>query len=1075
MFLKLGGILMHFKNVGIAIYCSILLIFFTQMAMSGTTGKISGRIIDKETGQPLPGTNVLVVGTQLGAAADLNGYFTILHVPPGQYDLQASMIGYAKVTVRDVRVRIDQTSRVDFELSLEAISGEEVTIVAERNIIKEDVATSVVAISDKELETLPLSTVEEVVELQAGVEQGLVIRGGGSDEALFQMDGITLRDPRNNQPITGIALSSIKEISIERGGFNAEYGQIRSGLINVITKEGNKRGYFGSISLKASPPAAKHFGISPYNKNSMWMRPYLDDAVCWTGTENGAWDEYEARQYPIFRGWNVVSDELLQDSDPTNDLSPEAAQRLFKWEHRRRPITDQPDYNVDAGFGGPVPFLGSKLGNLRFFTSYRQERDMLLIPLTRDDYLEHNWTLKLTSDIKESMKLTISGLTGKFYTLAANEGDEIYLTNEFGPNDNRANIYWYPTLFIRTPLDVAKITSETRPGRIFSDGWYSNAEVDHYSLAAKLTHTLSAKTFYEASIEHIARKYLTGPPPERDYTAQYEIVPGYFADEAPFGWSPYSSGGIGGAIKFFGGHTGEARDSSRISATTLKFDLTSQLNFNNLVKAGFEFVYNDLKLHYGDVNTFTSRVVMVNEHQSPYRGAFYVQDKLEAKGFILNLGLRLDFSNANNDWIRPKELYDRSFYSSDYNPKGEYPTEDPKFDVSLSPRLGISHPITENSKLFFNYGHFKQLPTYEELLRIGRAAGGALKNYGDPNLALPKTISYELGYDHVLFEGLLLQAAAFYHDITDQLAYTTYASADGSVIYSAANNNSYEDIRGFELSLHKSIGWWSGFANYTYQVNTYGFFGRRNIYENRSEQRQYDENTRLLYQGKPIPQPYARVSLMFSSPKDFGPKMIGINPLEDCTLNLIYNWRAGEYIDWNPYNKLEVYDNIQVRDYHNMALRFNKTFILNKTQITLFIETDNLFNIKRLSGASYYDGFDYQYYIESLHLPESSDYDNIVGKDKPSDYRKVGVPFQPIEQVGNTADLGDPNPIVIYYERNSEKYMNYIDGEWAEVEKGRMQKIFDDKAYIDMPNQTSFSFLNPRQWFFGVKVSFDLQ
>jgi outer membrane receptor protein involved in Fe transport len=1094
---------MDVKRVSIFV-CSLVLIFlFTQAVFSGTTGKISGSITDKETGEPLPGANITIPGTLIGAAADVNGNYVILHVPPGIYDIEASMMGYTKVLMSNIRVMIDQTAKADFALGAEAITGEEVTIVAEKNIIKEDVATSVVAVSENEVATLPLTSVEEVVELQAGVENGLVIRGGSADEALYLMDGITLRDPRNNRPITGLSLSAIKEISIERGGFNAEYGQIRSGLINVITKEGDKNNYWGSISLKASPPAPKNFGLSPFDKNSMWMKPYLDDAVCWTGTEvgepyedvngNGTWDAgepfedlngngirsywdiYDQRQYPIFRGWNTVSEELLQDSDPTNDLTPEAAQRLFDWEHRKRPITDQPDYNIDGGFGGPVPFIGNKLGNLRFFTSYRREREMLLVPLTRDDYLEHNWTLKLTSDLSKSMKLTLSGLTGKFYTVAINEGDEIYLTNKFGPNDNRATNYWYPTIYLRTPLDIAKVTAEQRAGRIFSNSWYSGAEVEHYSFAAKLTHTLNPSTYYEASIEHIARDYLTGPVAARDTTRRYEIVPGYFVDEAPYGWSPLSTGGIGGAIKFFGGHTGEARDSSRISATTFKVDLTSQLNFSNLAKVGFEFVYNDLKLHYGDVNTFTSRIVMVNEHQFPYRGAFYLQDKLETLGFILNAGLRLDFSNANGRWLKPASIYDRSFFSSDYDPNGKYPSEDIKTDLSLSPRLGISHPITENSKLFFNYGHFKQLPTYEELLRVGRAAGGALKNYGDPNMALAKTISYELGFDQVLFNSLLVQAAAFYHDITDQLSYTTYASADGSVIYSAANNDSYEDIRGFELSLNKSSGWLSGFANYTYQVNTYGYFGKRNIYENLSEQRQYDENTRLLYQGKPLPQPYARVSLMLHSPKDFGPGLMGINPLEDCTLDILYFWRAGEYIDWNPYNRLGVYDNVQVRDYHNMAMRLNKTFSISKMNITLFMEVENLLNTKRLSGAGFYDGFDYQYYMESLHLPASKDYDNIVGNDKPGDYRKNDAPFQPIEQVGNVADLANPSLRAIYYEKNSGKYMSYTEENgWAEVNKSKIQKILDDKAYIDMPNQSSFSFLNPRQWFFGIKVSTNL-
>jgi outer membrane receptor protein involved in Fe transport len=1056
--------------------CLLMLLVYVQPAISGTTGKIAGRILDKETSFPLPGVNVVVEGTTMGAATGVDGYFTILHVPPGLYTVHISMMGYANVSVSDVRVRIDQTARVDVALEMETITGIEVTVVAEKSIIKEDVATSVAALSGDEVEALPLSTIGEVVGLQAGIENGLEIRGGGAEEALFQVDGITLRDPRNNQPISGIALSAIKEISVERGGFNAEYGQVRSGIVNIVTKEGSKTNYHGTVTLKYSPPAAKHFGISPYDANSMWCRPYLDPTVCWTGTEDGEWDEYTARQYPEFRGWNKVSEELLTNSDPSDDLSPLAAQRLFMWEHRKRPVTNQPDYNIDAGFGGPVPFISKELGNLRFFTSYRSERQMLLVPLARDDYLDYDWTLNMTSDINQSMKLKVSGLYGKSYNIAINDGDERYYGTEFGPSSTQ---YWSPTQYIRTPLQIAKITDEQRPGRIFSDSWYCPAEIRHYSFAAKLTHTLNPTTFYEASIEHVARQYETGPVEARDVKKQYEILPNFFVDEAPFGFSTVPEGGIGGAIRFFGGHTAEARDSSKISATTVKFDLTSQLNFTNLLKTGFEFIYNDLGLNYGQVNYFTGKEIFVNMRSLPYRGAFYVQDKLEAKGFILNIGLRMDFSNSNTAWASV-DPFDKSYFSAKYDPNTSYSMQDAKTQVTFSPRLAISHPITENSKLFFNYGHFQQLPTYEQILRLGRDAGGGMQNFGDPNLDLAKTVSYELGYDHLLFNSLLLQAAAFYHDIKDQQGFTAYASADGSVTYTAANNNSYEDIRGLELTLRKSAGqWWSGFANYTYQVNTFGYFGKQRIFENPSEQRVYDENTRNLYQGKPIPQPYARASLEFHTPGDFGPKFLGFKFLKDWAVNLLYYWRAGEYIDWNPYDKLDVYDNVQVKDYHNSILRLSKTFSLSKMKFTFFAEIDNLFNMKRLSGASFYDGFDWEYYMQSLHLPASQDYDNIVGDDRAGEYRESDIPFQPIEQVGMVSDILTPNPDVIYYGKLSEDdakslYYNYINDEWSEVDKGHMEKVLDDKAYIDMPNQTSFNFLNPRQIFFGIKMSFDL-
>ena len=79
---------------------------------------------------------------------------------------------------------------------------------------------------------------------------------------LFQMDGVTLRDPRNNQPITGVALSAVQEVSVERGGFNAEYGQVRAGIVNVVTKEGASSAYHGNIIAKVSPPTQKYYDIS---------------------------------------------------------------------------------------------------------------------------------------------------------------------------------------------------------------------------------------------------------------------------------------------------------------------------------------------------------------------------------------------------------------------------------------------------------------------------------------------------------------------------------------------------------------------------------------------------------------------------------------------------------------------------------------------------------------------------------------------------------------------------------------------------------------------------------------------
>lgn len=1067
-----------------AIVCLSLPLVLVQIARSGTTGKIAGRVVEKETGQPLPAANITIPGTTMGAAADLNGQFTILQVPPGVYQVQISMIGFAKMKVSDVRVFIDQTTRVDFELEAEMLFGQEITVIAERNIVKEDVATSVAALTGDDVKMLPYSNVTDIAGLQAGIQENLTIRGGGAEEALIQLDGITLRDPRNNQPITGIPLSSIQELSIERGGFNAEYGQVRSGLINVVTKEGSKTDYSGTITLKYNPPQAKHFGISPFDRNAMWLRPYLDPDVAFVGTEHGTWDRYTQRQYPSFDGWNAISQRRLTDATAANDLSPAAAQRLFLWEHRRRPVTDQADYNIDAGFGGPVPFISEKLGDLRFFASYRRQREMLLIPLSRDDYLDYDWTLQLTSDISSSMKLKISGLAGKSYNVAINSDPDWQYFDQgnpraFGINTGIARNFWNPTYYMRDPYRIAQVTWEQRPSRIFSDSWYSQAEVKHYVLGAKLTHILSQSTFYDAQIERVSRKYRTGPVSDRDTTPIQEIVPGYGVDEAPNGYDPYPNTGITGM--FFGGHSGVTRDSSENSSIRLRFDLTSQVNFSHLIKTGIDFEYFDLNMNYGTVKPFFGENTFVRRQDNPYRAALYAQDKLEANGFILNVGLRLDYSNPNTDWIEVNP-FDAGYYSAKFDPDSTYPLIKAKTDLTLSPRLSVSHPITVNSKLFFNYGHFKQLPTYEQIFRIGRDGNGKVTNIGNPQLELAKTISYELGYDHLLFDDYLLQLAGFYHDIVDQQSLTTFSSRFGNVTYAKANNGSYEDIRGFEATIRKSTGkWWSGFANYTYQVRTSGLFGKANIFENPSEQRVYDRETQNQYQYRPIPRPFGRLSLVVHTPEDFGPEIIGAKPLSGWEANFIADWQSGEYITWNENSIRGISQNVEVKDWYNTILRLNKTFSFQRMNFVFFVEVFNLFNTKRLSGASFYDGFDWQDYMSSLHLPASTAYDNIAGEDKVGAYRKDGVAFVPIEQAGSEQALQaitlpnlEPGRRVLGYVQSTRQYWEYSNGAWQLADQAFVNRVLKDKAYIDMPNQTYFNFLNPRQIFFGIRTSVDL-
>jgi len=1070
----------------------LLAIVCTSPLWSGETGKIAGIVTDKASGEPLPGTNIVVVGTALGASADLKGQYTILYVPPGTYDVQASLLGYGKITVTEVRVYIDQTSRIDIVLSPQAVEVGEVTVIAERPVIRPDVATSVIAISDKDMERLPVNNIVSAIGLQAGVsggwssapgsaaqptfvsnytrgnvsvQGGLNIRGGGGDNILFKVDGVTMRDPRNSEPTTQVPLSAVEEVAVERGGFDAEYGQVRSGIINVVTKEGGKQEYNASFQMRYSPPAPKYWrGPGVYDiqdPNSYVMRPFFDPAVCWTGTTSGAWDKYTRSKYPLFVGWNEISRLLNSDNDPTNDLTPAGAQRAFEYETRKAQINDQPDFDIDAGFGGPVPFIGEALGNLRFFTSYRGVREMLIFPMTRPDYRDFNWTLRLSSDITPTMKLQLSSLVGKQYTIRANW-------------DN-TGIYFYP----RSPADIASVAGSITHVYdlvgMFADYNFCPADIGLQTYAAKLTHSFSPSTYYEVYLEHFRRDYNVAPSALRDTSIHYEVVPGFYEDSNPFGYWPYDSRGV---IITGGSHVAKARDFSAVNSTTLKADFASQVNFENLVKAGVEFNYNDLNLDYGLIASATSGKtydVRVRMHNFPIQGAAYLQDKLETKGFTLKVGLRLDYSNSNTDWW-DVDPYNIAFFSTQFQDTTHFPELKSKGQWQLSPRLGISFPITESSKLFFNYGHFKQVPQYESLFRLQRYSQGSMASFGNPNLTLAKTISYELGFDQVLFEDALLQIAAYYNDISDQQDFTTYFSTVNGFNYTASTSNNYEDVRGLELTLRKSSGrWWSGFINYTYQVNTTGHFGSAQVYDNLAEQKKYDAATVNRYQNRPIPQPYARANLNVFIPQDFGPTFIGHHILGGFGLNLIANWQAGYWTTWNPQNLPYVAYNVQALDFFDMTLRLDKFVNIDNFRIQLFVDITNLLNTKRLWNTGDQD------YMLSLHLPKSDAYPNIPGDDKVGDYRTPGVEWQPmVYQAQVQGTLAPTDYRAIFYEGGTGRYWQVVKNaqtgvnSWVEVDQARINQVNADKAYINMPNQSTYWFLNPRNLFFGARVSVSL-
>ncbi len=994
---------------------------------AGTTGKIAGSVIDQETKQPLPGVNVMVVGTGFGAVTSLDGSYTILNIPPGTYEVKYSLLGYAEVRIQKVRVEIDLTTELLAQMKQEAIEGEHVVIVAERPVVTRDMSNSQMSIESKTIDAMPVMNITQVMGLQAGIErgrEGIIVRGGGANQTAFMLDGFSLNDERANIPYTAVGLSSVKEVQIQTGGFNAEYGNLRSGLVNVITREGSTQRYSATALLRYNPPGKKHFGRSLYDPYSYFNRVYMDPDVCYVGTQNGPWDEYTRSQYPSFDGWIKYSEQTLQDEDPSNDVTAEGAKRIYEWQHRRQGDIKEPDYIADLGLGGPIPFVGKKLGNLRFFSSHYREKEMFIFPLSRDGYSENHTQLKLTSDLSPNIKAIFTGLYGEVYSVSPYN----WTTTPTGR-------------VLRDQSEIADLLSATE-GRaiLYMPGYYSPTDIYRQVYGVQVTHMISPRTFYEVFLQYNLNRYKTFKTADRDTTKKYEPIPGYFVDEMPYGYYPDSSPSINGDR--FGAWMNLGRDRSVNATTQFKVDFTSQMHSRHQIKTGIQLVYNDFNIKsstYSPVFNGWTREMFYRVF--PYRFGVYVQDKIEFEGFIANLGLRVDYSDPNGNYLVLDE-FDKNL-SAGYGQMVEKVVEKKKAkgDLYWSPRLGVSHPITENSKLYFNYGHFTQEPNSSYRFRLQRESNGTVTYLGNPNMKLEKTIAYELGYSQNLFNEFLLNVAAYYKDVTNQPGWINYININSMVNYYKAANNNYADIRGFEVTLTKMAGrWLSGFINYTYHVSTSGYFGLLRYYQDPTQQRYYLRQN--IYQEKPQPQPFVRANIDLHTPERFGPSWHGFYPLADWSANILANWREGAYTTYNPNNIPGVLNNVQWRDYYNIDLRLSKQIAFHGLQVQLYCDISNLLNVKYLNYASFADAYDYEFYMKSLNF--SWEEGEEKGNDRIGDYRPANVKYDPLEL--------NPNN----------------DPEITARNKERKRK----KSYIDNPNIDSLMFLNPRDIIFGVRINF---
>ena len=745
---------------------SIVISLLTVQAFAGTTGKISGKVTNKSTGELLTGTNILLEGTSLGAASGLEGNYNILNLSPGIYSIKATMIGFKSLTVKNIQVRVDLTTRIDIELEESTILGEEVSVIAERPRVRLDITSSQSLVSAEEIEAMPVEEVEEIISLKAGVVRGtggeIHIRGGRSGEIVYMIDGVPVNDNYNSSLGVEIENSAIAELQVISGTFNAEYGQAQSGIINIITKDGSPRFYRGQI---------EYYVGDYYTQNSELF------------INNDRFELSGIKDLQANLSGPILKDKLsffafVRFKDDEGFLF---GKRLFE--------TDSYNYEDLTGKLVPTTIIYDTTeiisDTLFIVDTTIVLGDGAIVPMNPSTQLSGEF--KLTYQLNPKIKIRFGGRGSdtefKSYSHKFRynpDGDYTY----FRRNSNYL-LGWDQSLSNNSffTLRYSRLYNESK-------NYYHNdsENSDIYNTDPRVFNPLRGTYFYVSGMRMgNFKRYTKSNLLKGDFVSQlnnnHKIRAGFIF----------------------------SRDEVYLRSFSIQYNRNT--NFTPVIPSP-------------DTPGYENSISYTEYNHTPSLIGFYVQDKMEYLDIVLNVGLR--YERFYPDGITPADFRD-TFIDDPLTPAYRAMTREERMafwyneasvKAQWSPRIGVAHKISDKGSIHFSYGHFLQIPSYVYLYANPRfiIASGASSIIGNADLNPEKTVQYEVGLQQELTTDLTLEAVGFYKDVRGLLDTEIRENLLGDN-YARYINRDYSNVRGFTLTLTKlaSRGVYTTF-DYTYSV-----------------------------------------------------------------------------------------------------------------------------------------------------------------------------------------------------------------------------------------------------------------
>lgn len=679
-----------------------LVAFFlvSSLAFAQSAGKVAGVVTDANTGETLPGVNVIVDGTSLGSSTDVDGFYVILGVPVGNVDVRASYLGYSAQVIKDVRIVTGVTKTLNFKLVESVNSSDVVEVVADRPLFETGAVNQIKIVDSEELAKLPVRGVADVAKLAAGVvsydgSNSLYIRGGRSNQVQYVVDGIPTSLP--------IMQENVAQYSTEIGGFSAKYGSVQSGLVHITTKSTfSKFKVGGDVESNA---------LQDYNGNRIQLYasgPINEDLGYYFGVQYNGADDRDPRANSHNFSKTVKA---FGNAPVNNEIKPNNG--LDDYLFNTKLSYQKGKFSVSFATTHRWQEYSSYS---QFYSKYNSAHNTYTEAWNNSGTVSLNYSLSNESYVTLKSRIQLGG---------SHSGDGVHFDkiSDYGLVSKN----FYPEAYTddTTPTDgVAMTRSEYNWGLFSEKGRVNNsyAKSNNYTSYSSLEY-----------VTQLSDHNITAGVEFEVYSARsFSIAPLRLQDSA---W------------KALQGNDGQK----------IYHALTGGYGYD---------IYGEETDDYYDYNVdgqFNRR----NPSIGHSKFAAYIQDKFELKDFIVSIGFRFDGFQPTgvqrlkdrNNFLGPADSDGiQRLDASDY--------EDVPMEYAVSPRIGFSFPVTDQSSFHAFYGVFRQEPSafayYSAFGRHRSIETDDKFSLDTGHLGWEKTDQYELGYKHAVNNNFGVEVTGFY-------------------------------------------------------------------------------------------------------------------------------------------------------------------------------------------------------------------------------------------------------------------------------------------------------------------------